>query len=105
EAVRAPAVADGAARRRGLRSFPTRRSSDLVGDTNGFSDIFVRDLVEGVTVRVSVSSLGEEADEESYQPAISADGRVVAFVSGASNLAPGTSGERFQVFRRVFRPE
>lgn len=86
-------------------AFASSATDLVVGDTNGFSDIFVRDLVEGVTVRVSVSSLGEEADEESYQPAISADGRVVAFVSGASNLAPGTSGERFQVFRRVFRPE
>ncbi len=43
----------------------------------------------GVTTRVSVSSSGAEADDDSLFPAISADGRFVAFESAASNLVPG----------------
>lgn len=63
---------------------------DLVpGDHNETSDIFVRDRLADTTVRVSVSSAGVEADGWSIEPAISADGRYVAFTSTASNLAPG----------------
>ena len=39
--------------------------------------------------RVSIDSQGHEADGDSSQPAISADGRFVAFTSTSSNLAPG----------------
>src|SRR6266516_3566383 len=41
------------------------------------------------TTRVSVSSTGMEANDESLAPAISADGRFVAFSSHASNLVSG----------------
>ena len=65
-------------------------ASDLVaGDSNGQLDVFVRDRVASTTVRVSVSSAGTEADGNSFEPAISADGRFVAFSSGASNLVDG----------------
>ncbi|MGZ4144939.1 MAG: TolB family protein [Actinomycetota bacterium] len=50
-------------------------------------DIFVRDRVAHTTVRVSVSTGGGQADGPSYSPSISGDGRVVAFVTYASNLA------------------
>jgi len=71
-------------------------ASDLVpGDTNGTSDVFVRDLLTGVTTRVSLSTAGDQADEESEWPSISADGRFVAFESEANNLVPGDiSGQR-----------
>ncbi|BEP15559.1 hypothetical protein acdb102_38700 [Acidothermaceae bacterium B102] len=60
---------------------------DLVaGDTNGARDIFVRDLVSGVTTRVSVASDGTQGDDNSYDPVISDDGRYVAFDSYATNL-------------------
>src|SRR3954451_13493427 len=71
-------------------------ATDLVpGDTNGRSDVFVRDRQTGTTERVSVSSSGQQAnfgggsgDIESSAPAISADGRYVAFASIATNLVP-----------------
>jgi Tol biopolymer transport system component len=67
-------------------------AGDLVpGDTNGQVDVFVRDRVAGTTRRVSVSSAGTEADGNSFDPAISADGRFVAFSSGARNLDDGES--------------
>lgn len=84
--------------------FSSEATNLVSGDTNDVNDVFVRDLVEGTTIRVSVSSLGEQADAPSHSPAISADGRLVAFVSEATNLTPGLTGSR-QVFRRVFRPE
>ena len=56
------------------------------GDTNGVADIFVHDRITGQTTRVSVSSTGTEANEASYDPSISADGRYVAFTSLAENL-------------------
>src|SRR5215217_5598896 len=48
-------------------------------------------LAAGVTKveRVSVSSTGEQTDGVSSDPSLSADGRFVAFYSGAHNLAPG----------------
>lgn len=69
---------------------------DLVpGDTNGLSDVFVRDLERETTVRISVATDGSEADGPSSQPALSPDGRFVVFESEASNLVPGdTNGVR-----------
>lgn len=58
-------------------------------DTNQVKDIFIKDTVSGETRRVSTNSNGSEADGDSIQPSISADGRYVAFSSIASNLVPG----------------
>ncbi len=69
----------------------TSSASNLVpGDTNGSTDVFERDLQNGTTTRVSVASDGTEANSSSSsnKPAISADGRFVAFQSNATNLAP-----------------
>ncbi len=78
-------------------------SANLVpGDTNGRSDVFVRDLdpVTGVwrTSRVSVAPSGGEADGDSFDPAISADGRFVAFVSDAANLVADDRNGTTDVF-------
>ena len=56
-------------------------------DRNRESDVFVRDRARGRTQRVSVTSSGREANGLSFGPAISADGRFVAFLSEAPNLA------------------
>src|SRR3990172_651309 len=62
------------------------------GDTYSFRDVFLRDRLSGATERVSVSIEGDEPNAESLGPAISADGRFVAFSSSASNLVPGDFG-------------
>lgn len=62
------------------------------GDLNRKPDVFVRDLLAGTTERVSVSSLGVEGSDASWQPGqatISADGRYVVFQSIANNLVVG----------------
>ena len=86
-------------------AFDSIGSNLVEGDTNGEAgglesdltfgggtpgcDIFVRDVSEGRTVRVSVSSSGGQADGSSSTPTISADGSRVAFLTDAANLAPG----------------
>jgi len=72
-------------------------ASDLVeDDTNGKCDIFVRDCQTEQTILVSVSSTGQQGNDNSYYiSSISADGRYVAFESMASNLVEGdTNGMR-----------
>ena len=62
--------------------------------------MFVRDRATDRTKRVSLDSAGREGDSVSFDPAISADGRYVAFESYATNLvASDTNGTR-DVFRR-----
>ena len=74
-------------------------SGNLVpGDTNRASDVFVRDLVLRTTVRVSLDAAGREGDNASLIPALSADGRFVAFVSMATNLVAGDTNGRPDVF-------
>src|SRR6266700_4072027 len=64
------------------------------------TDVYVRDLATGTTVRVA-SAGGGSPDDVSLRPDISADGRYVAFVSDASNLVPGAPDANGQ--RDVYR--
>lgn len=67
----------------------TSDADNLVpADTNNVSDVFVRDVVAGVTERVSTLANGGELADASYSPAISADGRSVAFISDSDDLSP-----------------
>ncbi|HOG46662.1 MAG TPA: calcium-binding protein, partial [Anaerolineae bacterium] len=72
----------------------------MPGDTNGASDVFVRDRLTGHTERVSVSSDGAQGDYSSDSPAISADGRFVAFSSYASNFAADDRAGHRDIFVR-----
>jgi Tol biopolymer transport system component len=67
-------------------AFESSASNVVRGDKNGYADIFVRDREKKTTRRVSVTSIGLEADGESSDPRISADGRLVVFSSDATNL-------------------
>jgi hypothetical protein len=75
-------------------------ATDLVpGDANGIPDIFVRDLWSGTTQLASVNAKATNAYSSfSDVPAITPDGRYVAFYSSATNLVPGQifGGEIFQ---------
>ena len=81
-------------------AFSSLGSNLVPGDTNGTDDVFVRDRVAGTTSRVSVSSTGARANLSSRGASISADGRYVAFVSGASNLVPEETNVYVDVFVR-----
>lgn len=75
-------------------------SNLVVGDTNGVRDIFVHDRLSGTTERVNVATGGAQANQVSSYGAISADGRVVAFASSASNLVAGDTNATGDVFLR-----
>jgi Tol biopolymer transport system component len=60
--------------------------------------IFVRDLQTRTTRLVNVSDAGARANGFSEYPTISANGRYVAFISGASNLVPGDTNDAADVF-------
>jgi Tol biopolymer transport system component len=68
------------------------------GDDNHASDVYVRDLVSGATARVSVASGGGQGRGGSYSPSLSADGRLVAFWSSATNLVPGDTNGVDDIF-------
>lgn len=83
----------------------TADSTNLVpNDTNHAWDVFVRDRVTGTTRRVSVGQDGVEGNGYSEAPEISADGRVVAFTSDATNLVPGDANGYGDIFVRVLAP-
>ena len=81
-------------------AFASAASTLVAGDTNGGEDVFVFDRVNRTSERVSVSSVGVEGNGASYDPAISADGRYVAFTSAASNLTSGDDNAQIDVFVR-----
>jgi WD40-like Beta Propeller Repeat len=86
--------------------FASEATNLVKHDSNGWSDIFLRDTCIGAasicapaTVRLSIGADGGEANGPSFAPAISPDGRFVAFNSSATNLVspnsnavPATSG-------------
>lgn len=58
-------------------------------DTNEARDIFIHEVATGITTPVSVNSAGEQANGNSRNYSMSADGRFIAFQSDADNLVPG----------------
>ena len=70
-------------------AFVSAASNLVKGDTNGFLDVYLRELDSGQVSRASLAVDGREPDGDSYGPALSPDGRTVAFTSKASNLVPG----------------
>jgi Tol biopolymer transport system component len=81
-------------------AFDSEATNLVPGDTNGWSDVFLRDRRTGTTSLVSVSSTGTQGDFPSSGPSVSADGRYVVFVSLATNLVPGDTNGAFDVFVR-----
>ena len=81
-------------------AFYSDASNLVLGDTNGYGDIFVHDRVTGDTTRVSVASDETQGDGDSRCPSISADGRYVAFDSYASNLVVGDTNDTTDIFVR-----
>jgi Tol biopolymer transport system component len=81
-------------------AFSSYASNLVPGDHNGTGDVFVRDRLMGTIERVSVAGDGGQANDLSEEPAISGDGRYVAFGSHATNLVPGDTNWSYDVFVR-----
>lgn len=80
----APAIsADG-----NVVAYESDATNLVPGDLNAEHDVFVYDRSSGTTTLVSQSTGGVQGDAPSGQPALDADGGIVAFASFADNLIP-----------------
>jgi hypothetical protein len=88
-------------------TFSSSATNLVPDDTNDKVDVFVHDRQTGQTTRVNVSSIGQQADADSYDysigdygrfVAISADGYFVTFSSYATNLVPDDTNGMVDVF-------
>ncbi|MEO8609366.1 MAG: hypothetical protein ABI690_15850, partial [Chloroflexota bacterium] len=88
-------------------AFSTGATNLVAGDTNAQSDIYLKtltlgDLTNGTVTRVSLANgaAGAQPNNGSWSPVISDNGRYVAFYSYASNLVPGDSNGKYDIFVR-----
>ena len=87
-------------------AFESAATNLVPDDDNGIRDVFVRDLKRGQTTRVSVNSAGAElisgrgVEELGTIPAISRNGRYVAFSSRGKNLVEGDRNDTDDIFVR-----
>jgi hypothetical protein len=81
-----------------LVAFYSDATNLVAGDSNGVSDVFVRDRTAGSTVRVSLASNGGQASGNSWWPSISDNGRRVSFASLATNLVAGDNNKVTDAF-------
>ena len=80
--------------------FESSADNLVAGDTNKLKDIFLRDLVHGTTLLVSVSTNGTSANGASRSSVMTPDGRYVVFVSEATNLVAGDTNGFADIFVR-----
>jgi Tol biopolymer transport system component len=79
-------------------AFASAAANLVPDDTNDAADVFVHDRATGVTERVSVASDGSQGSGASSSPSLSADGRLVVFVSDAPDLVPNDANGAADVF-------
>ncbi|MEV7025701.1 hypothetical protein [Kitasatospora sp. NPDC093558] len=70
------------------------------GGTPNITEIYVKDLRNGHVERVSVADDGSKLDGMTFQASISGDGRYVAFSTSATNVLPGGSKHRGDIYVR-----
>jgi Tol biopolymer transport system component len=66
-------------------------------DTNGLTDVYLRDAVEGTTILVSVSPAGVVGNGDSFEPTVSSSGNHIAFTTTATNLVRDRNGDVLDV--------
>jgi len=81
-------------------AFASEAGNLVANDTNGWSDVFVRDLAGNSFTLASMNTNGQPADGPSTELALSPDGLHVAFSSWADDLVPGDSNANQDVFLR-----
>ena len=80
-------------------AFASLTSNLVPEDTNGTADAFVHDRRTRTTTRVSVDDAGVQGNgETSFRPAISGDGRYIAFTSYTSNLVRDDTNNAPDIF-------
>jgi Tol biopolymer transport system component len=85
-------------------AFASSGTAVVPGDSNGVTDVFIHDRAAEVTERVSLSTEGLQGNGYSMGPALSLNGKFVAFESVADNLVVGDSNGESDVFVRSSWP-
>lgn len=80
--------------------FESGATNLVTGDTNAVRDVFLRDLLLSQTSRMSISTFNAQADRHCVDPAISGDGRFVAFETPATTLEAGDTNLAADIYRR-----
>lgn len=80
-------------------AFTSFANNLVAGDTNGFRDVFVRDIAAGTTRRVSVSSTGVQGNQVSRLGSLSKGGRYVSYTSLATTFFAGDVNGSNDAFR------
>lgn len=73
-------------------------------DTDGVADIYLRNVEEGTTVRLTAPRVAGTRGGGSFGAAISGNGQFVAFTSASSDLALDGNGNTYDVFRVEILP-
>jgi len=73
-------------------------ASSLAGETNGKSNVFVKDMINGTIERISIANNGDIPNDDSKEVDISDDGRYVVFQSDATNLVPNDTNGYSDIF-------
>ena len=81
-------------------AFSSDGTNLVAGDTNNTQDVFVRDLVDQTTIRISVKVGGGQANGESGRPDISISGNRVAFESSSDDLDYSAKNNKPDVYLR-----
>jgi Tol biopolymer transport system component len=85
-------------------AFSSQATNFVSGDTNGVTDIFVRDMQSGVVARVNVASDGTQANAAADGAMFTPDGQAIAFNSAAGNLVEEDTNGVTDVFVRTLSP-
>jgi PKD domain len=83
------------------RSFESSATNLIVGDGNGELDVFIRDRAAGQTTRASVTPASADPADASVRPALSGDGRIVAFSSASPDLVSPDTNAGGDLFLRT----
>ncbi len=81
-------------------AFESDASNLTSGDTGIYRDVFWHDMNTGETKRVSLRHNDQEANGDSFEAAIAADGRYVAFTSLANDITDNDDNVRRDIFVR-----
>jgi Tol biopolymer transport system component len=80
--------------------FESTASNLFAATSNFYNNVFIRDVVNGATLLVSVNTNGIGGNGSSRSSSMSPDGRYVAFVSASSDLVPGDANNIEDIFVR-----
>ncbi|HET6848502.1 MAG TPA: hypothetical protein VFH74_06570 [Gaiellales bacterium] len=81
--------------------FDSTATNLVAHDTNAVRDVFLRDVVRGRTVRVSVGPHGRQGNAASWGGSMSSDGRYITFQSAATNLSRHDTNGVADAFLRI----